>query len=349
MLRLRPALFDELARQDEPKVGLLNALQAALQLEHATIPLYLYAQYSLDARNQAIIDLIDSVVMEEMLHMALVCNLINALGGRPLLADPRMLPHFPGPIPGGIHDDLVVHLAPFSTSQLDTFLAIEEPERPIEFHLLAAAEPPRTIGQFYKEILARITSLSASGAGLFSGDPALQVTRFVPGVVPVGDLPSARAAIETIVEQGEGTTQSPREAAGNDDDFAHYYRFASIAKGHMLAVNPRATPADPVEEQFGYIGDPIPFDPAGVFPVPIDPSLAAYPPRGPEAAAIRECNATYSRILRLLDAGFAGAQENIQLAIDSMRVLDAQATSLADGTRVPGVHLGPTFEFLDNP
>ncbi len=50
------------------------ALQAAIQLEHATIPPYLYALYSLDpARNGAIADIIQGVVVEEMLHMTACC------------------------------------------------------------------------------------------------------------------------------------------------------------------------------------------------------------------------------------------------------------------------------------
>ena len=71
-------------------------LQRALELEHATLPPYLCALYSLDPhRNQDATQVIESVVVEEMLHMTLVANLLNAIGGRPQLDTSRMLPGYP--------------------------------------------------------------------------------------------------------------------------------------------------------------------------------------------------------------------------------------------------------------
>src|SRR6476661_7371680 len=97
-----------------------TALGQALMLEHATIPPYLYALYSLDpAKNGEIADLIQSVVVEEMLHMTLVCNILNALGGTPVLDQPSVIPAYPGPLPGGVEDRLTVDLAPFTISLVE--------------------------------------------------------------------------------------------------------------------------------------------------------------------------------------------------------------------------------------
>lgn len=84
------------------KSAILGALQDALRLEFSTIPLYLYALYSLDrAKNRDIVGIIKTTVIEEMLHMTLVCNIINALGGSPIIDDPAFVPQYPGPLPGG--------------------------------------------------------------------------------------------------------------------------------------------------------------------------------------------------------------------------------------------------------
>ncbi len=136
MITLNQALFAHLHRRDDPKQGLLDAVQAAVQLERATLPPYLYALYSLDQeKNGVIAELIRSVFMEEMLHVALAANLLNALGGEPRIASFDTVPRYPGPLPGGVEHGVIVHLAPFSDSQLDTFLQIEAPENVLAFRV----------------------------------------------------------------------------------------------------------------------------------------------------------------------------------------------------------------------
>ena len=57
-------------------------LYAALQLEHATIPPYLTALYSLHpGTNSDAAHVIRVVAVEEMLHLTLAANLLNAVGG----------------------------------------------------------------------------------------------------------------------------------------------------------------------------------------------------------------------------------------------------------------------------
>jgi hypothetical protein len=80
--------------------SLREHLQWAIELEHSTIPPYLCALYSIEpGRNLEAIQVISSVVVEEMLHLTLAANLLNAVGGRPQLAIPKMLPGYPRPLP----------------------------------------------------------------------------------------------------------------------------------------------------------------------------------------------------------------------------------------------------------
>ena len=71
-------------------------LQWAIELEHATLPPYLCALYSLDAeKNKDAVQVISSVFVEEMLHLTLAANLLNAVGGSPVLDAPHLLPAYP--------------------------------------------------------------------------------------------------------------------------------------------------------------------------------------------------------------------------------------------------------------
>src|SRR5262249_29902476 len=104
--------------------------QLAVELEHATIPTYLCALLSIkQGRNREVAGLIRSVVIEEMLHMALACNLLNAIGGAPQIDRPSFVPRYPGHLPAGLRPDLTVTLRRCSIEQIrDVFLSIEEPE-----------------------------------------------------------------------------------------------------------------------------------------------------------------------------------------------------------------------------
>src|SRR3954452_9112428 len=90
--------------------SLREHLQWAIELEHATIPPYMCALYSLDAvRNPAAAEVLTSVFMEEMLHLTLAANLLNAVGGQPVLDAPHLLPGYPTRLPHGDRS-LEVHL-----------------------------------------------------------------------------------------------------------------------------------------------------------------------------------------------------------------------------------------------
>ena len=96
-------------------------LQWAIELEHATIPPYLCALYSIkDGSNIESVEVIQSVFIEEMLHMALVANIMIATGGSPKLDYPEFIAKYPTPLP---HSDesFQVDLNKFSPEVLNVF------------------------------------------------------------------------------------------------------------------------------------------------------------------------------------------------------------------------------------
>ncbi|HWR48604.1 MAG TPA: ferritin-like domain-containing protein, partial [Pseudonocardiaceae bacterium] len=117
---------------------LQESLQSAIELEFATLPTYLSGMWSIKNQSGEVYDLIKSVVLEEMFHLGLVCNMLKAIGGMPNIVAPT----YPGHLPGGVLPDLDVYLGGLSPKALDMYMAIEEPEHPLA---LAETEYP-TIG-----------------------------------------------------------------------------------------------------------------------------------------------------------------------------------------------------------
>ena len=128
-------------------------LQLAMKLEHATIPPYLAAAYSLKSgHNGDIFNTLKSISEEEMLHMALIGNILNAIGQTPIIADKSFIPSYPGPLPLSIGSGLQVGIEKFSMNLIqNVFMEIEKPETPLHFEVLAQAGDIEfsTIGEFY--------------------------------------------------------------------------------------------------------------------------------------------------------------------------------------------------------
>ena len=143
-----------MSRIEDPD-SLREHLQTAIEIEWSTIPPYLCALWSLgETHNRAAAACIRDVVMEEMLHLTLVANVLNALGGDPDLSHP---PRYPASLP---HSDrsFEVSLLPFCPEALDTFLHIERPA------LIGA--PPQddgyaTIAQFYEAVGEAVERIGA--------------------------------------------------------------------------------------------------------------------------------------------------------------------------------------------
>ena len=211
-------------------------LQWAIQVELTTIPTYLYAMYSIRDQASESANVFRSVVVEEMLHVALASNLLVAVGGRPKFYHEDIVPKYPGPVPHH-REGFTVNLERASVDYVrDTCLAIEFPEEP--------GAPPEddnfdTIGQFYLALENCFRTLCGQpNHKVFAdNDTRRQLTEgYIPEIsdtgelTPVTDLDSAMSAMQTIIEQGEGIRRSHYDDASKRE-LAHYFKFERIAEG----------------------------------------------------------------------------------------------------------------------
>jgi len=342
LLKIHPG-FLAAARNATVASDLHVLLQHAVRLEHSTIAPYLTAAYSLKRNfNTGIFQAIEAIALEEMLHMAMVANVLTAIGGHPKIADVDFVPRYPDRLPMSIGGGLVVGLRKFSLALVrDVFMEIEKPETPLEFpvHPLALGLAPQfaTIGQFYSALIQKITEL---GETIFTGDPGHQVVIDRPGpwqhLQPITNVETATAALNWIVLDGEGTTNKPFDGSG---ELAHYYRFAEIFHGRKLI--PDTNPLG-----FAYGGDAVPLDESKIWNLPDNPKAADYPEGSQSRQAVDFFNQQYSDMLRALQTAFDGTPGHIMQAqqiMAQMRTTAVQVVGLVDPAT--GMNLGLTYEY----
>ncbi|SMC16365.1 Uncharacterized Fe-S cluster protein YjdI [Andreprevotia lacus DSM 23236] len=323
---------------------LLYTLSEAAEIEHNLMCCYLYAAWSLkteaDDPDAGMRDellhwrrVLLSVAIDEMTHLALVCNLMQAIGGVAHFNRPNF------PIAPGYHPAaLQVKLAPFNADTLQHFIHLERPEGCDEpdgqgfaqsasytrglhgLTLTPTAQDYLTVGHLYRSVEAGLRALSASlgEAALFCGDTALQVDAGIvglKGLIAITDLASACRAITTIVEQGEGAQASSPDG--------HYQRFIAVRSAYEALQAQHA--------------DFRPAHPAATNPVmrkPPDAQGRVWV-AAPEAQALLDlANAIYELMLQCLSHGFAATDRNekralIDAAITLMQALDPLGKQLA--------------------
>lgn len=323
---------------------LMQALQLAIELEHATIPPYLCALYSIKpGTNIEVAELIRSVVVEEMLHMALVANIFISIGGHPNIGHARFVPQYPGPLPGGLRSNLIVRLRRCSIPQIrDCFMSIEEPEVTTEIRRMqlmradAAIEHKYTIGWFYDQITDALRNLSAAGKITFGNENQQVKDWSGPGrLYVIRSFDDAEKAINEIKEQGEG--RSSRDPNDNDKELAHYYKFSEIVVGRQL---------ENIDGKYQYTGTPIPFDPDGVWPMIDDPNMVLYPAGSRALILAQQFAQSYQALLQALNRTFNGDPGYLNQAIGLMYSLDLQARQLLQtpsGVK-EGTTAGPAFQ-----
>lgn len=312
--------------EDQDQEWLQTSLQAAIELEFATIPIYLSGMWSLQQQSGPVYDLINSVVLEEMLHLGLACNMLVAVGGKPQITAPTY-PH--QGLPGGVLPDLEVYLAGLGDSTLQMWMGIEQPEDPV----VADTAGP-TIGQFYDTIYTAFGSYSQP----LVTDGQVTFSVFVPGLKPeaaqpIGTVQAAQSAIELIKEQGEGTSASPDAPQQFGDEYAHFYRFGEILYGQQL---------EQVDGKWEYAGPAITRPPC--YPVMQVP-LGGYPAEQYPAVAdaIPKFDAAYLKLIGQLQAAWSPGG-SLGAAIATMGTLHGLAapivtTPLPDGSG----NFGPDF------
>jgi len=335
-------------------------LYSALQLEHATIPPYLSALYSIKpGTNAEATHALRVVAVEEMLHLTLVGNLLNAVGGTPDLTQAGFVPAYPSYLPDG-ELDFTVNCERFSKNAIETFLKIERPadlydgrevtlsKQPRDVVILAAhpnhKEAPQehffSIGQFYQAIEEGLRHLHKEmGDALFSGDPAHQISSeyYYSGggkLISITNLETALAALDLIAEQGEGI-------AGNifdeDGELSHYFRFHQLVAGrfYQKGDNPHEPSGAPLEVNW-----------EEVFPIKTNAKLADYSENTALAQQAMGFNNAYADFLDLLTKAFAGEPHLFTDAVGDMFRLKEMFYQLMRQplTASGGVNAAPTFE-----
>ncbi len=185
------AWLDSNSTRDQVLATLKANLQTAIEIEIATIPIYLYGYYSLVRDNESGENIgpeqlyankaggvMMSVAVEEMLHMSLASNVLYAMGVAPQLYGkapgryPTGLPyHCPdGPVGPDGQTAVLIPLARYSFEQLWHYLQIEYPET---WDIAPLDRDWTTIGQFYSYIRCLLRTQFLTDADFQQG-PAAQ-------------------------------------------------------------------------------------------------------------------------------------------------------------------------------
>lgn len=321
-----------------------------MKIEHATLPPYLTALYSLKpGSNLEAFHIIRAIVVEEMLHLTLVANVFNAVGGeiKGVLTDSNFIPTYPTTLPTG-ETDFEVCLAKFSPETVETFLKIErsqkvDEDKPLlisrsrqEFLKVLGYDPTYSyysIGLFYAEVIRGLQALDreykSRGENLFSGNPSKQITRdyYYDGageMIPVYDIRSAVRALRVIQEQGEGSRHGTIYDA--ERELCHYYRFQQLALGQYYVIDKD----DPLnsDQPDHPTGDTFTVDWDVVYPVLENAKLSDYPEGSELYAAAQEFQKTYRKFLAQIECAFNGRPEKLLPAVGGMFKLRDLATML---------------------
>ncbi|HEY3036288.1 MAG TPA: ferritin-like domain-containing protein, partial [Streptosporangiaceae bacterium] len=351
----------------EHREALIYMLCEAAELEHAIMCQYLFAAFSLKQRADEGLTgeelaavtrwrrQVSHVATQEMLHLALVQNLLSAVGAAPHFARPN-LPAPASHYPAGVQ----LALLPFGEPALRHFMFLERPEGMdlADADGLAAvgrAQPalsqgdivPRgqdfaTVGHLYRSIEAGFVRLADKyGEGwLFVGPPRAQATAEYfrwPELVAVTDLASARRAIEEILEQGEGARGHWRDA--------HFGQFVEILDEYEQMREARPG-FDPVRAVIA----------ANVRPPERDVEVPLI--TDPLTALVMDLfNVSYEILLQIFERYFAHTEETdaqlkvladatVALMVRVIKPLGDLITALPAGPGYEGRTAGPSFELF---
>jgi hypothetical protein len=353
----------------EHREALIYTLGKAAELEHLVMLQYLFAAFSLKQKvsegltdeQKTAVDRWRRTLLEisaqEMLHLALVQNLLTAVGAGPRLARPN----FPMPAyayPAGVRIELV----PFGEAALRHFAFLERPEgmdvedaegfAAVEQAVALAHDETDeivphlqefdTIGQLYRSIRFGLERLQErlGAERLFVGPRDAQATaehfRW-DELVAVTDLASAQRAIDTIVEQGEGAQGEWRDA--------HFGRLLGILDEYlaMKAADPAFEPTRNV-----VMANVRPQATGVTVPLITDPGTAR---------SMDLLNVCYEVLLQLLSRYFAHADETpeqlrvladvaVGLMFAAIKPLGSVVATQPIGWDRPGVSAGPGFELF---
>jgi len=236
---------------------LINALVKAAELEHGLMIQYLYAEMTLKDQSDDLtppqVTLIDNwrkwiaaIARQEMGHLAMVLNLLEAIGGGAHLDRLRL------PSDEGLYTPPIrFSLDPLTLETVERFIDFETPVAP---GLVPARIDVTRVGQLYTDIKTAITT-HPNPADLFVGRLANQdrsAWSFDITVMPVTDPATAALAIDAIIVEGEGN------ASGHEH--SHFGRFVAIREQYKQEriADPGFTPHRAVVSNPGTLDPPSP-------------------------------------------------------------------------------------------
>lgn len=343
---------------------LKQCLLVALKLELSTIPPYLCGLYTIkEGSNVEAAALIKSVVVEEMLHMILVSNILNAITDSKtakgkLFSVKDIIADYPTALPGDIVPTVPPGMPPFKVSLLkfsreaiEEFTTIERPSDPDA----PLTDPDKfdSIGQFYQAIRYGLERLNReSGGEIFCGDPKRQVGPehyYGSGgkIIKVTNYNEAVEAIEEIVGQGEGidgTIATDQVMFGEDIEYAHYFKFQEINYGRMYSANDtnfkmpiRSVPT----------GREFPVSWTSVYNMKANPKMEDYKDNRELYQKAIEFNKTYVTLLNGINDAVSGNPDLLIKGITVMFDLKYKALELLNIPLGNGECAGPTFEYVE--
>jgi hypothetical protein len=351
----------------ENRTQLIYLLSEAAELEHGISCCYLFAGFSMKSgadegvseEQLAAIQRWKATVMEvavqEMLHLALVNNLLTAIGGAPHIRRPN-LPTSPAMYPESFELDL----RPFNEETLNGFIFLERPEsqgtpgpedtasasrrsQPVRAGDIFFDRPQyETVGHLYRGIEDGFRYLAEKYGDerLFVGAATSQAAEYprLPGLIAVMDLKSCIEAIELIVEQGEG--------ARGENAEGHYARFVAIRREYaeLKRQQPSFEPGRPV------VVNPYTHVPGDLH----DPGKVSLIADPQSVAACNLFDGAYELLIQMLGRFFSRMEESpeiLRLLTDLstglmsrvLRPLGDIITTLPAGPSYPGMRAGPSF------
>lgn len=330
--------------------------QLAMQVEFATIPVYLAGLYSMKKKDNAAYQALRSVVMEEMLHFNQAANLVVALGAQPKITGDST-PTYPSYLPKA-NPATTPYLGLYRASKevfSSVYTAIETPAVP---SAPAQGDQYDTIAQLYAAFLKAIDDHDATFGNPFAQrTPGIRqrtdiyIGKFGGKVIEVVDKNSAHAAIRQIVQQGEGTvpTEAPLDPMQEYGAYQHYGQRTDGTYGPIMG-----TPYEMSHfSKFRHVSlDPSAFPPT--FPIISNPKIEQF--TNPEAKKLANLfNDAYTQLLEALEDSFKDitptkADPFFGIALNLMhRVLPGLAESLmetpisASGDASVGPNAAPTW------
>ncbi len=322
-----------------------DMLQTAMNVEFGTLPPYLYAMLCiLPGANPEAMQRLRAITHQEMIHLCLDANIINALGGIPKIVAPT----YPGPLPGDIGPDgerLIIHLLPFGQAAMKQGMEIEQPEDPIEIPMLKATQEADagkavTIGEFYTQLDNYLRTLPASD--WHANRNQISDGQFFPGqLFAVNGYEDAHRAIQVIISEGEGSANDPLDF---QQEMAHYYRFEEMFFNKVITQDTTSPSGYRLEGSLG-------IDWSAAYPAIADPQLHNFSNDSAAAQQAQQaCTLAYSAMVDALNLAFQGQSAQLGIAVQRMfdlRMASIKAlnTPLADGRSVSG----PAFLYVPAP